>query len=554
MFLSVIKKYWPYIVLSVASVLIIWPTLMPGYFSHHDDLQVMRIFEMRRCILDFQIPCRWVPDMGWGNGYPLFNYYAVLPYYIGAVLSFFVGFIQSAKLLFLIPLVLSGISMYIFAREFSSKFASLAAATLYMFAPYKALDSYVRGDVAEMFATSIIPLVLYFLFRLIKTGNTKFMVGLSLGFAAFLLSHNIMSVLFTPVILTLVVFWLFKERFNNFKPVVLGLLIGVGLAAFFIFPAYFEKELVQIDNLTKLDLNFRAHFVTVNQLFLDRSWGYGASKPGIYDTISFQLGWPHWLVVLASIFTISFGILRNRNKNSYGFYFITLAIFLFSIFMTHIRSAFIWEAIPVLRFTQFPWRFLAVTVFSASLIGALFIQNLPGKIQKYISSMVIVIAVALNWNYFQPQMFYPDLTDQDKLSGDLWETQQKAAILDYLPKGAVQPWEKAVAGPILRSGDTAFKNFKLNSNSWSLSAQVNSLSEIEVPVFDFPLWMVWVNGQRFIHSSDNDLGRISLKLDKGDYLIEGKFKDTIIRTVSNFITLFSAVFLIFYVKRSKKTI
>ena len=229
-----------------------------------------------------------------------------------------------------------------------------------------------------------------------------------------------------------------------------------------------------------------------------------------------------------------------------------------SIFMTHVRSAFIWEAIPILRFTQFPWRFLAVAMFAVSLLAALFIQNLPKGMQKYISVILVGLTITLNWNYFQPQVVYPNITDGQKLSGDLWETQQKAAILDYLPKTAVMPREKAPSDPILRSGEVEISNFILKSNSWKLKADVKTSSEIEIPVLDFPNWRVWVNGKSFTYSNDDYLGRISLKLNRGSYLIEGKFKDTIIRTISNLITVVSLVVVvivfIIYGKSGKKII
>ena len=54
-----------------------------GYFSMHDDLQATRQLELNKCFVDGQVPCRWVPDLGYGFGYPLFNYYPSLPYLIG---------------------------------------------------------------------------------------------------------------------------------------------------------------------------------------------------------------------------------------------------------------------------------------------------------------------------------------------------------------------------------------------------------------------------------------------------------------------------------------
>ena len=554
---SFLKLRWPYVLIVALSFFIIWPTLMEGYFSHHDDLQVMRIYEMRKCFADFQIPCRWVPDMGWGNGYPLFNYYSHLPYYIGALASLLLGFVGAAKLLFLLPLVLSGIFMYKFVKEFTSTYPALTAAVFYMFAPFKALDTYVRGDVAESFAMTLIPLLFYFLYRLIKKGKIKFMVGLSLTLAAFLLSHNIMAVLFSPVILIVSFFWLWQARFKNLKMVILGMLLGLGLSAFFILPAYFEKELVQIDNLTRLDLDFRAHFVTIKQLFLENQWGFGASTPGTDDSISFQIGWPHWWVVVASVVVMVISIVKKKSLKEYRLYFITLGIFLFSIFMTHIRSAFIWEGVPILRFTQFPWRFLALAVFSTSLIVAFFIQEFGKKMQPYLAVILIIAVVLLNWSFFKPEHFYSDISDQQKLSGKLWETQQKAAILDYLPKAAVQPREGAPAGPILRSGQATFDNFKLNSHSFEFKAAVKTPSDIEAPVFDFPNWQVKVNNQDFTHSNQNYLGRISVHLDRGDYLISGQLKDTPIRRWANYLTILSAIALIYFIlygKRNKKII
>lgn len=541
---NILNNHWPILIMLGLSLLTTWPLFLPGYFSHHDDLQVMRIFEMRKCLEDLQIPCRWVPDMGYGNGYPLFNYYAVFPYYIGALTSFFIGYVFSAKLLFLIPLILSSLSMYLLARQFSGVYPALAAGILYTFAPYKALDSYVRGDVTESFSMAIIPLVLYFGLRLINTGNLKFLILLSFSLAFFLISHNIMTVLFAPVILLLSLFWLNLKKFKNWKPLFSGLALGMGLSAFFIFPAYFEKELVQIDNLTRLDLNFRAHFVTINQLFWDREWGYGASKPGTDDTISFQIGWPHWWIVVVSVLWV----LKIRNL----LYFILFAIFLLSIFMIHVRSAFIWEQIPILRFTQFPWRFLAVTVFSVSLIAALFLGSFKDKIQKYAALVLIVFVVYFNWSYFRPEHFYPNIHDTQKLSGKLWETQQKAAILDYLPKGAVQPREPAPKEPILISGNAEFENFKLRSNSWQFKAIVKEPSVVEVPVFDFPNWQVFIDSKKVEHNNKNYLGRISFNLNEGEYLVVGKFLNTAIRTYSNLISAVCLVILVILILYGEK--
>src|SRR5258708_7593141 len=96
-----IKKIWPFIVGLVLSLSLLWPLFQAPFFTHHDDIQTIRLYEMDRCFKDKQIPCRWVPDLGGLYGYPLFNYYAPLPYYFGELIYYFThSLIISVKLMF----------------------------------------------------------------------------------------------------------------------------------------------------------------------------------------------------------------------------------------------------------------------------------------------------------------------------------------------------------------------------------------------------------------------------------------------------------------------
>lgn len=126
-------------------IFVIWPLFVPGFFTHHDNLQVIRVYEMKKCLLDLQIPCRWVPDMGYGYGFPLFNYYAPFAYYLGGLLSFVFGYITSVKILFLLTFILSFLGMYLLTKEFFGVWAAIFSSVLFTYAPYRALDVYVRG-------------------------------------------------------------------------------------------------------------------------------------------------------------------------------------------------------------------------------------------------------------------------------------------------------------------------------------------------------------------------------------------------------------------------
>lgn len=107
-----------------------------------------------------QFPVRWVPDLGYGYGYPIFNFYNPLPYYFGAGFMF-TGFnvLTATKLMYVFPVFLSGITMFIFSKIFLSDIASLLAGIIYVYAPYHAVQIYVRGAVGEYWAYAVLPLV-----------------------------------------------------------------------------------------------------------------------------------------------------------------------------------------------------------------------------------------------------------------------------------------------------------------------------------------------------------------------------------------------------------
>ena len=107
------------IIIFIISLLTILPLAAPGYFPMHDDLQVMRLFEIERCFMDGQIPCRFSPDMTFGFGQAMFNFYSTLPYYLGVIVRLLtpLSILGTARLLFALSLIVGSIGMYLLAKE-----------------------------------------------------------------------------------------------------------------------------------------------------------------------------------------------------------------------------------------------------------------------------------------------------------------------------------------------------------------------------------------------------------------------------------------------------
>ena len=196
-----VKKQWGFIIVIILSIFSILPFFHAGFFPVHDDTQVTRIFEMGKSLGDGMFPVRWVSNLGYGYGYPIFNFYSPLPYYIGGFLSL-IGFdsLLATKITFVLALLLSGIFMYYLSREFFGKFPAIVSSAVYLYFPYHAVNTYVRGDLDELYAYIFLPLVFLGLYKIFYIQEKKYfdrnfywliLSGISVSLVV--VSHNLSS-------------------------------------------------------------------------------------------------------------------------------------------------------------------------------------------------------------------------------------------------------------------------------------------------------------------------------------------------------------------------
>lgn len=523
-----------------------------GYFPMHDDIHVLRFYEMEKCFQDKQIPCRWAPDLDAGYGQPLFNYYSPLPFYLGTSLRIFhLQFIDIIKILFALTLLVSGIFMFFLTREFFGDLGGLVGSMLYVYAPYRAVNIYVRGALAESLALMFIPAIFFFVYKYIKKEEIKYFVASAITSFFLFLSHNITNMIFFPVLIIWCIFWLltFKKMKKTFLKVVSIFLIAVGLSSFFLLPAILEKKFVSIDSLRYAYYDFRLHFVYKGQLFFSRYWDYGPSL-GADSRMPFQIGWPHWWLVIASLPLAIYLFLKKKFLLEAKIIFSCLVIFSAAVFLTHRDSRLIWENLTLLQFVQFPWRFLGIIIFSASFLGGGLIfligKLVSRKIMIISTVLVLLVTFFLNFGYFKPSIMHTWITDEYKLSKRELESQMKAALIDFLPITVKKVPEKiAPIQPWSVSGAVDIKNFLNRSNYWSFDARVQASEEavVRVPVLNFPGWKVLIDKNESIFKSDNEEGVIEIKIPSGNHLVLGKFTNTPLRTSANIITILSFVLL-----------
>ncbi len=530
-----------------------------------DDLQAMRVHQMFACFKDFQIPCRWVPDMGYQYGYPQFLFYPPAPYYLGALIHLFgIQIIDSVKILFILGYICSTIFMFIFLRAFfngESKeknsfkiyLSSFLGAMLYTYVPYKAVEVYVRGALSEFWSLSFFPLVFWSIYQLINERKIKYSIFLAFSIAGLLLTHNLMTLIFAPIaMLWCISLLIIKKGWRSLPKVFLGGILGIGLASFFTLPVIFEGKYVHLETLLGGYFDYRQHYVDIFRLFISNFFGYGSSGFGQDNALSLSTGQIQWVVALIG-FILSFVFIK-KHKN------ISILIIIFSIaetgvlFMIHQKSSFIWQALPILAYLQFPWRFLTISIFLLSFLGAstaFLIIQFNRKIGKILGVFILIGILLLHSYFFKPKEWF-GISDNDKFSGPFWEKELTISIFDYLPIYAKLPPNRvAPALPEVLDGNVTFLSYQKGSNFQKGLVEVIDKSNLRLPLFDFPGMTVSVDGKVVKHNHDDCrkeefcFGLISLNIDKGKHTIVAQLKDTPIRSIGNVITITSFIILMF---------
>lgn len=549
-----IKKIASYLFVLFLSIFAILPIFKNGFFPMHDDTQVARVFEMAKSLTDGLFPVRWVADLGYGYGYPIFNYYGPLPYYMGGFLNFIgADALIATKIMFVFAILFSGITMYIFSSRFFGRVGGVLSAIFYMYFPYHGVNIYVRGAVGEIYSYVFIPLVFLGLFKIYqitneKKTNEKLSYILLTSFSIFLtLTSHTLTVIILAVILFLflVISLIFsKQKLLFLKTFLISVISGGMLSSFFLIPAFFEMNYTNVSSQIGGGADYKDHFVCISQ-YWNSVWGYGGSIPGCLDGMSFALGKINIFLIILSIVLFVFFFGKKVYSRIQSEMFITCtSLLLITIFLQTELSQFFWNIFPFMEYIQYPWRFLNFTaLFSSFIVGSLFI-NLKNSNYKILGAVaVMIIIVLLNSKYFVPQNI-KNVNSQYYINEEKLHYQTSKISDEYLPKDFKKPQRPEN----LITLDYEFENGGvqvMEDSTRRFIVNYESLKDNNTFVLYrtfFPGWKAYVNGKEIeTDKFDNSFIKVSLPEGKGELKFE--LKQTPVQILGNLITLSTFIFL-----------
>ena len=562
------KKSIVFFLLTLVVVASSWALLHPEFFRAHDYIHAARVIEMYRAVSDGQIPVRWSQNFGYGYGMPLFEFYAPLPYYIGAAL-YWLGFevLTAVKLLFLFSAIFTTWGSYKLGRRFFGRAGAVLTAAAITLAPYRAVNLFVRGALSEAWGIMAMPWVLLGILQVVKQQKNGWR-NLTVSLVVLMLSHNIMTMLFAPLSLLFVVLflgyrkWVVHKNENSELKTLLqvsgSFLLAGGLASFYLFPALLEKDLTKVGSIFSGYFHYSHHFLYIRQFFV-LNWGYEGSAWGPDDGLSFFLGWGQLLGLGLVAWLLLKKIFKYKKLSKImSDHKIVLSVLLavlagLSLFMAILKSKPLWDTLPGLSFTQFPWRFLGVGIIFLGLLVGMSASLIKQRRFRYLWTGSLLVVLLFNASLFQPKEFLDD-AEQFYYTDEATIQREMSGILpDYIPEQMAKELIPPATLAWCENGCQEIEILVDRSHENLIRTNFKNDQIVQFAVADFPGWEVEIDGQS-APKEIGSVGNIAVNVAAGEHLVGVMFSSSQIRVWSDLVSIFSLLVFVYLSLELKKEV
>jgi hypothetical protein len=527
----------------------------PGLPHHTDiELHVYRAAELGHTLRGGAFYPRWAPDFYFGYGYPIFNYYAPLTYYLANLFDLMPGVdvVGGVKAVFVLGFVVASLGTYLLGRDLFGPEAGVLAAALFTFSPYVVfIDPHARGVLAEHFAVCLLPLAFFNFHRLLSgVGGRGALLGSVLTLAALVFSHNLLGFV-SAVLLSL--YWVWEVVCGTGHGQAgwgaLAFVLAAAIIAFFWLPFLLERDAIKLQVIGPGHFDFREHFLRLSELLApSRVLDMGATAPHY----QFNLGLAQWVLALPALI-----VLLRRRAYSVSLractalrYCILVGIAL--IFLMLPISVSVWEHIPGMPYLQFPWRLMGVVNLMLAVCAASVVTLLPDSGWRWRNPALAAIFASillLALPALYPPTWSPDFGGT--LPQDIIEWERRSLALgttstgDFLPVKAARVRMKpalslieSYAGP----GPVDRVNRAILPEGASLDivehGPLHDRFVISTPekfvlrlyTFYFPGWRAYVDGEEVEIKVAGPEGFITLWVPEGTHEVLVRFEDTPPRT------------------------
>ena len=555
---------------------------------------IQRTLELADNLTHGIFPPRWMAHAAYDLGYPFFNHYAALPYAIsGGLTALGINPLSAIQATQTLGFILAALAMHLWSRRiYQSRAARIIAVVAYTFAPFHLVNVYVRGDsLSEFYAFIWYPLILWALDRVAeRPSRARVAVG-ALAYGALILTHNVSAMIFSPFALLygFVAVWRYTGtpsptgprhavvaavRSPEGRARLLGIvglfMTGACLTAWFSLPAVIETKYGQLGaEFTAGYFHYSNHFRGANLIQRSLTFDYTIATD-IAAGGPFAMGLIQaWLALIgAGILTAS--ALRTTGRSTHGRFEhpaiaanLVLSLGLATFMMTPL-SKLLWDRLPLLEITQFPWRFLSIqALFAAITSGAIGERHLwsrdqdlrQGEISALSAGLwiLLIISAALGDLDLErlvigrEDVSWDNLLLYESFTGNIGTTIR----FEYLPQDVVPRLYTSEAlvdgtGSVIAESGQATQAQLLertpNRQRWQITLDAGPDS-VSFPLNWWPGWQATVDGAPANCSPMRGSGRATVTVPAGNHTVTLQLRPTTVQLMSGALSLTSAIVL-----------
>jgi hypothetical protein len=320
----------------------------------------------------------WSSNDGFGMGTPLPLFYHKLFYYPSGMLCALTGNMKASLVLTLyLFMVLGCYGVVMICRQMNvdRAVASVLSGGI-CFLNYTVTDWFVRGAVSEFSAAMLIPYLVAWCVRLIKTG--KFSCSLGLIMLLLFLAHSVIAlyaaVLILPAVgIALAVDHSVKQLKHILFRSLVSAAIFLALASIFLVPMVMTRAWYNISAVLEPDFLPWNNFKFFEWYFFNPTYLWQLD----WQKMTVQMDLPVAVFLILSVFAFfRLGGRFNISREAYRLSFFPFSVLVFFVSAGIVCmalqlpcSTFFYKIVPGAKYVQFPWRLLSyVQVINYSLL------------------------------------------------------------------------------------------------------------------------------------------------------------------------------------------
>jgi hypothetical protein len=471
---------------------------------------------------------RWAALAHFAYGEPRFIFYPPASWTLGAFLSSIFPWNLASEIYIWLVLVAAGASMFLLARRWLSPRDAMFAAALYAANPYHLVIVYWRSAFAELLASCLLPLLLLMILKARESGH-RAIIPLALVLAAAWLTNAPAAVMIHYSLALLLVFLSWKDRSPQLLVVgAASIALGASVAAFYLFPAIYEQNWVNIADAISPGSRPQDNFLFMHTADAD------------HDRFNHLVSWIAIVEILITFFAIWVGKLWHDEKRSIWNALVVWAAACGALMFP--VSGLLWEFLPKLRFMQFPWRWLLCLSMLFTIFVTVGVRRWWARAVVYLAIVVVIVFV---WHSVQPP-WWDTAADLREMQDNMETGAGYEGTDEYTPTGADPSSVDKEARRVKVDGPqhAAIHVLEWSAESRLFTAKMAGPSKLALRLFNYPTWKVEVNGNVVLPEARRDTGQMLIPVQAGENRVQITFLRTWDRVAGAWISIVTYLCLI----------